>query len=160
MQMMGKMNSIIIASQTNMNARAHCEKYFMELKELIEFNIEKGKDLNSLPNVLNPPISLQKGVRNIFNSVIEKKCDQVKWRKAKKLSKPDITLPTFNLSSLGSHVQHLVGEGSFTWMSLHSTYYFQPSNKSSVFMPIMTPRVLQQFHADNFHANAIHNDKH
>ncbi|KAJ8435723.1 hypothetical protein Cgig2_002680 [Carnegiea gigantea] len=111
MQMVRKMNSIITASQMNKNARAHCEKYFMELKELMEFDMKKGRDLNSLPNVLNPHGSLQKGAKNKrFNSIIEKKCDQVKRRKTKKLPKIDITLPTFNLSSSRSHVQHLMGE--------------------------------------------------
>ncbi|KAJ8435720.1 hypothetical protein Cgig2_002677 [Carnegiea gigantea] len=148
MQMMRKMNSIVIASQMNKNAKAHCEKYFMELKELIEFDVRsihgdkdgEGKDLNSLPNVLNLPGSLQKWVRNKrFNSIIEKKCDQVKWRKIKKLLKTD---------------------GSFPLMSFHLTYYFHPSNDSSMFMPITALPVLQQFHTDNFHTNATHNDKH
>ena len=47
---------------------AHCEKYFMALKEIIEINVSsihydkdgQGKDLNSLPNMLNPPGSHQK----------------------------------------------------------------------------------------------------
>jgi len=39
MQMLRKMNSLITASQSNMNARAHCEKYFTELKKLIEFDV-------------------------------------------------------------------------------------------------------------------------
>ncbi|KAJ8429925.1 hypothetical protein Cgig2_017975 [Carnegiea gigantea] len=43
-QMMRKTNSIIIASQMNKNARAHCENYFMELKELIEFDLKKKWD--------------------------------------------------------------------------------------------------------------------
>jgi len=38
MQMMRKMNSLITANQMNMKARAHCEKHFMELKKLIEFD--------------------------------------------------------------------------------------------------------------------------
>ncbi|KAJ8433031.1 hypothetical protein Cgig2_015458 [Carnegiea gigantea] len=86
-QMMRKMNSLITASQSNMNARAHCEKYFMGLKKLIEFDVgskhceEEGqeKNLNLPQNVLNAPGSRQKGVRNkSFKSIVEKKCDQVK----------------------------------------------------------------------------------
>ncbi|KAJ8440394.1 LOW QUALITY PROTEIN: hypothetical protein Cgig2_019383 [Carnegiea gigantea] len=151
MQTLRKMNSTITASQMNKNVRAQCEKYFMELKELIEFDVGsihcdedgQGKDLNSLPNVLNPPGSHQKGVRNkTFKSAIENKCDQ---RKTKKLSKTyvgssttplQIILSTFNLSSSGLHVQHLVGEGSFPSERFHLTYYFHSSNDSSVFMPI------------------------
>ncbi|KAJ8441112.1 hypothetical protein Cgig2_006941 [Carnegiea gigantea] len=126
MQIMRKMNSIITGSQMNKNARAHCEKYFIELKELIEFIVgsiycdEDGqrKDLNSLPNVLNPPGSRQKrGKNKIFKSIVEKKCEQ-------------ITLLTLNLSSSGPHVQHLVGEGSFPSMCFQLTYYFHPSNDS------------------------------
>ncbi|KAJ8435688.1 hypothetical protein Cgig2_027278 [Carnegiea gigantea] len=64
-QMMRKMNSLITASQSNMNARDHCEKYFTELKKLIEFDVgsiyfeEDGqeKNLNLPQNVLNPPSS-------------------------------------------------------------------------------------------------------
>ena len=40
MKMMRKMNSIITAIQMNKNARAHCEKYLMELKELVEFDVD------------------------------------------------------------------------------------------------------------------------
>ena len=39
MQMMRKMNSLITASQSNFNAMAHCEKYYTELKKLIEFDV-------------------------------------------------------------------------------------------------------------------------
>ena len=79
MQMLSKMNSIITASQMNKNVGAHCEKYFMKLKELIEFDLgsihcdedEQEKVLNSLPNVLNPLGSHQKGVRNKrFKSIV------------------------------------------------------------------------------------------
>ncbi|KAJ8453109.1 hypothetical protein Cgig2_014872 [Carnegiea gigantea] len=178
MQMMGKMTSIITSSQMNKNARAHCEKYFMELKEVIEFDVSsihfdedgQGKDLNSLPKVLNPPGSHQKGVRNKrFKSIVEKKCDQVKWRKPKKLSKtdvgsstapPQISLPTFNLSSSVPYVQHLVGEGSFLLLYFHSSYYSHPLKSSIVFMPITTLPVLQQFHTNKFLADATHNDEH
>ncbi|KAJ8439439.1 hypothetical protein Cgig2_021553 [Carnegiea gigantea] len=99
MQIMRKMNSIIIASQRNKNARAHCERYCMELKKVIEFHVGsininedgQGKDSNSLPNVPNPPESRQKGVRNKrFKSTVEKKCDQLKRRKSKKLLKTDV----------------------------------------------------------------------
>ena len=71
----------------------------MELKELVEFDVgsincgEDGnvKVLNSLLNVLNPPGSRQKGVRNKrFKSIVERKCDEVKRRKSKKLSKNDV----------------------------------------------------------------------
>ena len=67
----------------NKNARAHCEKYFVELKELIEIDLSsihcdedgQGKDLNSLPNVLNPSESHQERVRNKrFKTIFEKKC--------------------------------------------------------------------------------------
>ncbi|KAJ8447883.1 hypothetical protein Cgig2_012018 [Carnegiea gigantea] len=169
MQMLRKINSIITVSQMNKNVRTHCEKYFMELKELIEFNVgsihwdedEQAKVLNSLPNVLNPPCSRQKGVRNKrFKSVVEKKCDQVKWKKSKKLSKNDITLSTFNHSSLIPHVQDRVGEGSFPALSFHPTYHFYSTNSSSVFIPVTAPPVLQQFHIDIFSANASRNDKH
>ncbi|KAJ8445029.1 hypothetical protein Cgig2_022549 [Carnegiea gigantea] len=47
-----------------------------------------------------------------------------------------ITLPTFNLSSSAPH-------GSFPPPSFHPTYYFYSSNNSSVFMPIMAPRLRQ-----------------
>ena len=96
---MRKMNSITTASQMNKNARAHCEQYCMELKKVIEFDVRAihidedghGKDSNSLPNVLNPPRSRQKGVRNKrLKSTVEKKCDQLKRRKSKKLLKTDV----------------------------------------------------------------------
>ena len=85
MQMMRKMNSIITASQMNKNARAHCEQYCMELKKVIEFDVGSihidedghghGKDWNSFLNVLNPPGSRQKGVRNTrLKSTVKKKC--------------------------------------------------------------------------------------
>ncbi|KAJ8420930.1 hypothetical protein Cgig2_017126 [Carnegiea gigantea] len=160
--MMRKMNSIITASQMNKNARAHCEQYCMELKKVIEFDVGsihidedgQGKDSNSLPNVLNPPRSHQKGVRNKrLKSMVEKKCDQLKRRKSKKLLKTDvgsssaqsqhISLPTFNLSSSLSHVQHHVGEGSFPSLFFHSSYYSHPSNISTGFMPIAAPAMAQ-----------------
>ncbi|KAJ8427522.1 hypothetical protein Cgig2_008882 [Carnegiea gigantea] len=68
-------------------------------KELVEFDVgsincdEDGnvKVLNSLPNVLNPHGSRQRGFRNKrFKSVVKRKCDQVKRRKSKKLSKNDV----------------------------------------------------------------------
>ncbi|KAJ8443497.1 hypothetical protein Cgig2_016980 [Carnegiea gigantea] len=178
MQIWRKMNSIITTSQTNRNAIAHCEKYFIELKELVEFDVgsihcdEDGQEkvLNLLPNVLNPPNSSQKGVRNKrFKSIVEKKCDQVKQRRSKKLTKTDvglsaapsqITLSTFNHSSLVPHDQHRVGEGSFPPSSFHPTYFFHSANSSSVFMPVTAPPVLQQFHTDIINANANYNDKH
>jgi len=85
--MMRKMNSLSTASQMNMNARAHCEKYFMELKKLIKFDVGSihckddghGKNFNSSRNVLNPPRSCQKGVKTKrFKSIVGKQCDQVK----------------------------------------------------------------------------------
>ncbi|KAJ8437677.1 LOW QUALITY PROTEIN: hypothetical protein Cgig2_028615 [Carnegiea gigantea] len=142
-----------------------------EFQHIVNFNKEEGgheKVLNSLPNVLNPPGSRQKGVRNKrFKSIIERKCDQVKRRKSKKLSKNDvgssttasqITLPTFNHSSLVPHDQHRVG--SFPLPSFHPTYYFHSANSNSVFMPVMAPPVLQQLHSDVIHTNDSHNDKH
>ncbi|KAJ8432079.1 hypothetical protein Cgig2_024689 [Carnegiea gigantea] len=150
----------------------------MSFKELVEFDVgsihcdEDGnvKVLNSLSNVLNPPGSHQKGVRNKrFKSIVERKCDQVKWKKSKKLSKNDvgsstapsqITLPMFNHLSVVPHDQHGVGEGSFPLSSFHPTYYFHSANSSSVFTPIMAPPVLQQLHYDVIHGNDSHNDKH
>ena len=76
---------------------------FLEIRELVEFDLgsiycnEDGheKVLNSLSNVLNPLGSRQIGVRNNkFKSTIENKCDQVKWRKSKKLSKNDVGTST------------------------------------------------------------------
>ncbi|KAJ8422903.1 hypothetical protein Cgig2_026424 [Carnegiea gigantea] len=177
MQMLRKMNLIITASQMNKNARAHCEKSFLELKELVEFDVgsihcdEHGnvKVWNSLPNVLNPPGSRQKGVRNKRFESIERKCDQVKRRKSKKLSKNDvgsstspskITLPTFNHLSLVPHDQHRMGEGSFPLPSFHPTYYFHSANSSSVFIPVMALLVLQQLHYDVIHGHDSHNDQH
>ncbi|KAJ8428960.1 hypothetical protein Cgig2_003291 [Carnegiea gigantea] len=176
MQILRKMNSIITTSQVNKNARAHCEKYFMELKELVEFDVGsihcdkdgQEKVLNSLPNVINPPGSRQKGIRNKrFNNIVEKKCNQIKLRKSKKLSKTDngpcfanapsypsisysqmlrqITLPIFNHSSLIPHDQHRVGEGSFPPPSFHPTYFFHSANSSLVFMPVTTPLVVKLF---------------
>ncbi|KAJ8424952.1 hypothetical protein Cgig2_018759 [Carnegiea gigantea] len=136
-----EMNSIITANQINKNARAHCEKCFLELKELVEFDVgsihcdEDGnvKVLNSLPNVLNPPGSRQKGVRNKkFKSIVYQLFE--------------ITLPTFNHLSLVLHDQHRVG--SFPLLSFHPTYYFHSANSSLVFMPVMAPPVLQQLHSD------------
>ena len=47
--------------------------------------------MNFLSNVLNLPGSRQKGVRNKrFKSIVERKCDEVKQRKSKKLSKNDV----------------------------------------------------------------------
>lgn len=103
MQMLRKMNLVITASQMNKNARAHCEKAFLELKELAEFDVgsincdEDGnlKVMNSVPNVLNSPGSRQKGVRNKrLKSIVERKCDEVKRRKSKKLAKTDVGSPT------------------------------------------------------------------
>ncbi|KAJ8440472.1 LOW QUALITY PROTEIN: hypothetical protein Cgig2_013631 [Carnegiea gigantea] len=77
-------------------------------------------------------------------STIEKKCDQIKRRKSQKLLKtdvgsssaqPQISLPTFNMSSSVSHVQHHMGEGSFPSSLFHSSYYSHPSNISTGFMP-------------------------
>ncbi|KAJ8424456.1 hypothetical protein Cgig2_016223 [Carnegiea gigantea] len=180
MQVMRKMNSLIAASQMNINARAHCEKYFTELKKLIEFD-----------NVLNPPGSCQKGVRNKrFRSIVEKKCDQVKQRKSNKLSMNDVASSTatpqndlsfpsvpsyigtsysqmlrliivfpFNLPSTSLHIQHFGDKGACPLMSFHPTYYLDPSNGSSVFMPTTILPVFHQLHTENFLPNAAHNDK-
>ncbi|KAJ8429965.1 hypothetical protein Cgig2_032090 [Carnegiea gigantea] len=111
-QMMRKINSLITASQTNMNARVHCEKYFMELKKLIKFDVSSthyeedghGKNINSSQNVLNPHGSHQKGVRNkTFKSIIENKCNQVKRRKTKKLSMNDVASSTSTLQIVFLH---------------------------------------------------------
>ena len=50
------------ASQMNKNTRANCEQYCMELKKVIECDVDsihidedvQEKDTNSLPSVLNP----------------------------------------------------------------------------------------------------------
>ena len=39
MQMKRKMNSVTTACEQNKNVRAKCEKYFNELKELVELNV-------------------------------------------------------------------------------------------------------------------------
>ena len=70
LQMMRKMNSVLTVSQLNKNTRANCERYFNELKELVEVDVEficcdgdeydeKGK---SSKDVLNPPGSQQKEI--------------------------------------------------------------------------------------------------
>ncbi|KAJ8425197.1 hypothetical protein Cgig2_004319 [Carnegiea gigantea] len=172
MEILRKMNSIITASQMNKNARAHCEKCFLELKELGEFDVssihcnEHGheKVLNSLPNVLNPLGSRQKalGIRDLR---VLLKIN----RKSKKLSKnavssstapSQITLSMFNHLSLVPQDQHRAGEGSFPLPPFHPTYYFHSANSSSVFMPVMAPPVLQQLHSNVIHANDSYNDKH
>ncbi|KAJ8434606.1 hypothetical protein Cgig2_025032 [Carnegiea gigantea] len=101
MQMIRKMNLLITASQMNMNTRAHCEKYFIERKKLIELDVRsihceengQGKSLNS--------------------------------SKIKKLSMNDVASSTST------------SQGAFPLMSFHPTYYFDPSNSSSVFIPMM-----------------------
>ena len=59
------MNLVIAASQHNKNARANCEKYFSELKELVELDVKSiycegddnvGNEI-CLKDVLNPPRS-------------------------------------------------------------------------------------------------------
>jgi len=40
MQMIRKMNSVTTACEQNKNVRAKCEKYFNELKELIELDVD------------------------------------------------------------------------------------------------------------------------
>ena len=68
--MIRKMNSVIVASEQNMNARAKCEKYFNELKELVELDIgsiccdgdENARKENGSNDVLNPVGSRQKGM--------------------------------------------------------------------------------------------------
>ncbi|KAJ8432249.1 LOW QUALITY PROTEIN: hypothetical protein Cgig2_013902 [Carnegiea gigantea] len=161
MQMLRKMNSIITVSQMNKNARAHCKKAFLERKELVEFDVgsincdKHGnvKVLSSLPNVLNPPGSRQKGVRNKrFKSIVERKCDEVKRRKSKKLSKNDVgssTAPSQNGSCISDALPHtgisysqMLQQGSFHLPSSHPTYYFHSADSSSVFMPVMASPVL------------------
>ncbi|KAJ8436328.1 hypothetical protein Cgig2_005252 [Carnegiea gigantea] len=135
---------------------------------VVECTYGQGKDSNSLPNVLNPPGSHHKGVRNKrFKSTVEKKCDQFKRRKSTKLLKtdvgsslapPHISLLTLNLSSSASHVQHHVG--SFPSSYFHPSYYSHPSNIGTGFIPIAASAVLQQFHTDKFLADATPNDEH
>ncbi|KAJ8420607.1 hypothetical protein Cgig2_028634 [Carnegiea gigantea] len=151
-------------------------KIFTE--ELPEFDVgsihcdEDGnvKVLNSLLNVLNPPGSHQKGVRNKrFKSIIGRKCDQVKRRKSK-LLKNDVgssTVPSQNgpcVSDAPSHTgmsySQMLQQGSFPLPSFHPTYYFHSANSSLVFMPVMALPVLQQLHSNVIHGNDSHNDKH
>ncbi|KAJ8447043.1 hypothetical protein Cgig2_033612 [Carnegiea gigantea] len=167
------------SSQMNKNARAYCEKAFLELKELVKFDVgsincdEDGnvKVLNSLPNVLNPPGSRKKGVRNKrFKSIVERKRDEVKRRKSKKLAKNDVgsyTAPSQNGPCVSDAPPHtgisysqMLQQGSFHLPSSHPTYYFHSADSSSVFMPVMAPPVLQQLQSDVIHGNNSHNDKH
>jgi len=102
MQMTRKMNLVIAANQHNKNVRANSEKYFSELKELVELDVgsicwegddNAGKE-NCLKGVLNPPRSRQKGVWNKrFKSIVEKKSNEIKRRKSKKLPRNDVCLP-------------------------------------------------------------------
>ena len=74
--------------------RANWETCFNELKKLVKVDVrsiccdedandEKGK---SSKDVLNPPGSRQKGIRNKrFKSIVQKKGDEVKRKKLKKL---------------------------------------------------------------------------
>ena len=63
------MNSLITASQLNKNARMNYEKYFNELKELVEVDVgsicwdenEYVENEKSSKDVLNPTESRQKG---------------------------------------------------------------------------------------------------
>ncbi|KAJ8435945.1 hypothetical protein Cgig2_023321 [Carnegiea gigantea] len=183
MQMIRKMNSLITASQLNFNARAHCEKYFTELKKLIKFDVgsihceQDGQEKNlDLPqNVLNPPCSRQKGVRNKrFKIIVEKKCDQVKRKKSKKMAMNDVDCSTstpqvffiwFDASSSGPSSScpsytEMMRQGAFPLLSSQPTYYFGPSNGSSVVMPMMIPSVSHQLRTNIFLANASHDDKH
>ncbi|KAJ8451299.1 hypothetical protein Cgig2_014071 [Carnegiea gigantea] len=182
MQMLRKINSIIIASQMNKAARAHCEKAFLELKKLVEFDIgsincdgdRNAKVLNSSPNVLNPPGSRQKGVRNKrFKSIVEWKCDEVKRRKSKKLSKTDVgssTAPSQNGPCVSDAHMHIgisysqtlqqVTLPTFNHLSLVSHGQRHLVDSSSVLMPAMVPPVLQQLQSDVIHGNDSHTDKH
>ena len=91
------MNSLITASQLNQNARANCGKYFTKLKKLVEQDVGficcdrdgNVENLTSSQNVLNTPGSQQKMIWN--KRIIEKKYDQIKQRKSKKLSINDVS---------------------------------------------------------------------
>jgi len=98
LQMTRKMNSLIVASQLNKQSMAHCEDYFNKLKQLVEMEVGsiyyeddgQGKGLDSSKNVLNPPGSRKKGVRNNrLKSIVEKKSNQAKGKKRDKLSSND-----------------------------------------------------------------------
>ena len=97
---------MIVVNQLNKNARVNYEKYFNELKELVELDVgstcferdENDGNGNSSKDVLNPSESQQKWVQNkIFKSIVEKKSDKIKQRKSKKLSTDDVCV------SKGSH---------------------------------------------------------
>ncbi|KAJ8451408.1 hypothetical protein Cgig2_017799 [Carnegiea gigantea] len=134
----------------------------MSFEELVEFDVgsincdedENVKVLNSLLDVLNPPGSRQKGVRNKrLKSIVERKCDEVKRRKLKKLSKNDVgssTAPSQNgpcVSDAPSHTgisySQMLQQGSFPLPSFRLTYYFHSADSSSVFMIVMASPVLQ-----------------
>ena len=95
MQMGRKMNALLTASQMNKEARLLCEEYFSKLQELIEVEVGsvyvegdvQQDGSSSAKIVLNPPGSREKGQRNKrLKSTCEKKCNQAKARKKKKLS--------------------------------------------------------------------------
>ena len=96
-----KLNALVIASQMNREARILCEDYFSKLMELIEVEVgsvyveddihQNGS--SSAKSVLNPPGSREKGQRNKrWKSTSEKKCNQAKARKKKKLSTHNLTI--------------------------------------------------------------------
>ncbi|KAJ8443106.1 hypothetical protein Cgig2_030874 [Carnegiea gigantea] len=160
--MMRKMNSLITTSQSNINARAHCEKYFTELKKLIKFDVGRWprEEFEFATECLNPPSSRQKGVRNKrLKSIVEKKCDHVKRRKSKKIAMNDELYFSSGPSSYGTSYSQMMRQGFVPPLSFHPTYFFHSANNSSVFMPVMAPSVLQQFHTNIINANSSHNDK-
>ena len=76
-----KMNLVIAASQHNKNVRANYEKYFRELKELVELDVgsiccegdDNARKGICWKDVLNPLGSRQKGVPNKrFKSIVKK----------------------------------------------------------------------------------------
>ncbi|KAJ8432383.1 hypothetical protein Cgig2_009985 [Carnegiea gigantea] len=141
---------------------SHAEDSY-EFRHIVNFNKDEG--------VLECSCKMfTEGVRNKrFKSIVERKCDEVKWRKSKNLSKNNVgsstapsqvTLPTFNHLSLVSHGQNRLGEGSFESPSSHLTYYFHSLDSSFVFMLVMMPPVLQQLQSDVIHGNDSHTNKH
>ncbi|KAJ8430390.1 hypothetical protein Cgig2_032129 [Carnegiea gigantea] len=100
MQMGRKMNALLTASQMNREVRLLCEEYFSKLKELIEVEVglvhvegdAQQDGPSSAKRILNPPRSQEKGQQNKrLKSTSEKKCNQAKARKKKKLSAHSIT---------------------------------------------------------------------
>lgn len=70
-----------------------------------------------------------------------------------------MTLPTVNIPSTAPYVQQFWDQGAFPLLSSQPTYYFDPSNGSSVAMRMMIPSVTHQLRTDNFATTSSHDDK-